>query len=209
MASANMNDGSLNAPIGDEAANTAGLGVVDAELVVCIANRPMIDDYPQLDHLRPLAKGEREHIVAHTSNHWRKVFNVFAKFLYELADARMASFSDWQSYRDQQLLQMDSKEALGFSSPQSFLSGPSRQSGSCVYIVAGKTYAAQLNILGLVWIDAYFAVHPTEPIVVSPYFDYRQLSNARIEQLVGLVNEIRARGADLSSNTIAPASLTG
>ncbi|MGH1370931.1 MAG: DUF6942 family protein [Cellvibrionaceae bacterium] len=203
MVSINDKDASLNEPKTDGTASVVGLGVADAELVICIANRPMIDDYPQLDHLRPLAAGELDHIVAHTSNHWRKVFNVFAKFLYSLANERMRAFSDWQSYRDQQLLQLGAKEALCFSAPESFSSGRGR-AGQTVFVIAGKTYATQLKVSGLVWLDAYFAVHPTEPIVVSPYLDYRQLSNARIDQLVGLVKQIRARSLPESESSPEP-----
>ncbi len=188
--------------------NTAviGLGGEDADIAICIANRPPIDDYPHLDHLRPLAAGELQHIVAHTSNHWRKVFNVFAKFLDQLADTRIASFPDWQSYRDQQLLQLGAREQLLFSAPE-FVAETADMAASKIYVIAGKTYAAELQISGLVWIDAYFAVHPTQPIIVSPYLDYRQLSNARIEQLVQLVKQIRARPVGSSSNlTLEPDS---
>lgn len=177
-----------------------GLGARQADIAICIANRPMIDHYPEIDHLQLLAAGELQHIVANTSNHWRKVFNVFSKFLYQLADSRVGQFPDWQSYRDQQLLQSGSRESLLFSPPSVSFdrnaadSGhPSGSLGSRVYIIAGKTYAAQLQIRGLVWLDAFFAIHPVAPIVVSPYLDYRQLSNARIEQLVELVKDVRAR----------------
>lgn len=177
-----------------------GLGAQQASIVICIANRPMIDHYPQIDHLQPLAAGELQHIVANTSNHWRKVFNVFSKFLYQLADSRIGQFPDWQTYRDQQLLQLGCSESLLFSPPSiSFdkvAGGGDQISGrldATIHIIAGKTYAAQLQLRGLIWLDAYFAIHPEAPIIVSPYLDYRQLSNARIEQLVGLVKHIRAR----------------
>lgn len=170
-----------------------GFGEPDSDIAICIANRPMFDGYPLLDHLQPLVKGELQHIVANTSNHWRKVFNVFAKFLYQLADARVHQFATWQDYRDQQLLQLGSRETLLFSPPNLVSACEASNGHQTIHIIAGKTYAAELNVEGLVWLDAYFAIHPTEPIIVSPYLDYRQLSNRRIDQLVQLVRQVRAR----------------
>jgi len=170
-----------------------GFGEKGCDIAVCIANRPVIDDYPQLDQLKPLAKGELQHIVANTSNHWRKVFNVFAKLLYQLADERMNPFPSWQSYRDQQLLQLGSREALLFSPPNVTSVNALPNDNQTIYIIAGKTYAAELKVPGLIWLDTYFAIHRVEPIIVSPYLDYRQLSNQRIEQLVQLVHQVRAR----------------
>ncbi len=164
-----------------------GLGDRRYGVAFCLTNRPMIDHYPQLDHLQPLAAGELSHIVSNTSNHWRKVFNVYAKFLYQLCAKRRSSFADWQSYRDQQLLQSNSGEALLFSPP------PTADGGGVIHIIAGKTYAAQLGIKRLHWLDQYFALHETAPLIVSPYLDYRQLSNKRIDRLVDLVTEVEAR----------------
>lgn len=53
-----------------------GLGSTSSSIKFYIANRPPLDDYPQMNELRDLAMGELAHIVRHTSNHWRKVFNV-------------------------------------------------------------------------------------------------------------------------------------
>lgn len=183
----------LNVRDSNPAVPLVGFGEPDSDIALCIANRPMLDDYPLLDHLKPLAKGELRHIVANTSNHWRKVFNVFAKFLYQLADARVHQFATWQDYRDQQLLQLGSRETLLFSPPNLASASEVSNGHQTIHIIAGKTYAAELNVEGLVWLDAYFAIHPTEPLIVSPYLDYRQLSNQRIDQLVQLVRQVRAR----------------
>lgn len=58
-----------------------GFGSKNAAVKIYIANRPPIDDYPYLRELRGLAAGEISHIVKNTSNHWRKAFNVYAKFV--------------------------------------------------------------------------------------------------------------------------------
>ena len=60
-----------------------GFGAAKATINFYIANRPPIDDYPAMNELRGLVDGEIAHIVKHTSNHWRKVFNVYAKLLFD------------------------------------------------------------------------------------------------------------------------------
>lgn len=158
-----------------------GLGDTDYCVAFCIANRPALDHYPTLDTLVPLAPGELSHIVANTSNHWRKLFSVYAKFIYQLGP--QPDWPErWQDYRDQRLLQPGSKTALLFNAPQ-----PER---GVLHIVAGKTYASQLNLAGLEWLDAHFAVNTQQRIVVSPYLDYRQLSNERITRLASIAHPL-------------------
>lgn len=173
---------------------TVGFGGEGFDIAIYIANRPPIDNYPQLNCLHGLAKGELEHIVANCSNHWRKVFNVYAKFLLALqkltqqttsekdtlVDA-LRNISRWQNYRDHQLLQIGSREALLFSPPD-------LTRANTVHIIAGKTYASELQIeVPLTWEDNYFAINRSCKLIVSPYLDYRQLSDLRIEQLANLV----------------------
>lgn len=174
-----------------------GFGGEDYCLAVYVANRPPIDDYPALDHLRGLAQGELDHIVRHTSNHWRKLFSVYAKFLYEMGEAGLweeaPQYSRWQDYRDQHLLQADSRAALLFSSPDFSPNRSSLKNSSlknCVHVVAGKTYASALGLdAELQWLDAHFAVIPEKRLIVCPYFDYRQLSNERITRLIAYIRE--------------------
>lgn len=169
----------------------AGFGSEDAELAIYLANRPPLDDYPLLDHVKPLLPGELAYIVANTSNHWRKVFNVYAKFLAALAWDGTVEAGTWQKYRDTGLLQSGCREALLFSSPV-FTQQLSCTEGcqNKISIVAGKTYAAQLALPTLTWLDAYFAINRDYKVIVSPYLDYRQLSNERIDRLAGLVREL-------------------
>ena len=158
-----------------------GLGDKNYRVAIYIANRPPIDEYPSLAELRPLLPGEVQHIVTHTSNHWRKLFNVAAKFRFELG---VNDAETWQDYRDNQLLQPGSDMALLFSAPTF-----SRRDG--IHIVAGKTYAADLGLTDLDWLDRFFAINRSQRLLVSPYLDYRQLSNQRISQLVDLVRELQ------------------
>jgi len=95
-----------------------GLGAENSAIKIYIANRPPFDDYLFLADLRGLVPGEISHIVKNTSNHWRKVFNVYAKFLFDFYtqhDARKINLAaSWQEYRDLLLFQANSHEALLF-----------------------------------------------------------------------------------------------
>lgn len=157
-----------------------GLGSRNSSINFYIANRPPIDSYPAMNELRGLAMGELTHIVKHTSNHWRKAFNVYAKLLFDWyqLQGRKNLPDTWQTYRDLELFQSHSKEALLFSAPQFGKDNPT------IHIIAGKTYAAHLNLPPLVWLDSYFAVNTEFHLIVAPYPDYRQLSNERIARLI-------------------------
>jgi hypothetical protein len=164
-----------------------------------IANRPPLDNYPALRELRGLASGELAHIVKHTSNHWRKVFNVYAKLLFDWyqLNKRPDLPHSWQVYRDQELFQSHSQEALLFSPPEFNLNAfttdtftaadSTADNTSAIHIIAGKTYAARLSLPPLVWLDTHFALNQQYRLIVAPYPDYRQLSNERIAQLIRLM----------------------
>lgn len=163
--------------------NLIGLGSHKSSINFYIANRPPLDDYPEINELRGLTMGELAHIVKHTSNHWRKAFNVYAKLLFDWY--QLQGHSDlpntWQDYRDLELFQSHSQEALLFSAPQL------DKNNYAIHIIAGKTYAAQLVLPPLVWLDAYFAINKDQRVIVAPYPDYRQLSNERIARLIELM----------------------
>ncbi len=161
-----------------------GLGCEKPEIRFYIANRPMIDHYPQLDHVQPLATGEIAHITKHTSNHWRKAFNVYAKFLFDwyLLQQRKNMPTSWQDYRDSELFQAHSRETLLFSAPDF-----KQKESNHFHIIAGKTYAATLQLPPLIWLDTSFSINKAHRLIVSPYPDYRQLSNMRIAQLIDIM----------------------
>lgn len=165
-----------------------GFGGTDFNMAIYIANRPDLDLYPDQTTLTPLKLGEIQYIGNNTSNHWRKVFNVSAKFLFQLYTEQesLGDFDSWQTFRDQSLFQKESQEALLFSPP-------TLSKSDVIHIVAGKTYAEQLELQNLIWLDKHFAVSATKRLIVCPYLDYRQLSNARIDTLVSLVQKLRKR----------------
>ena len=177
-----------------------GLGDLKGSCInVYIANRPPLDEYQFLDEIRPLREGEVAYIAQETGNHWRKIFNVFAKFIYALelstlkADQRKIEpvFKSWQAYRDEQLLQKGSSLRLVFTSPEL----QDAKKSNTIQIIMGKQYAIDLGFHedqheGMVRLDSDFVIWPDKKIIICPYFDYRQLSNIKIDRLVELVQSI-------------------
>jgi hypothetical protein len=174
-----------------------GFGIDEYQIAVYIANRPPISEYQQLDRLTPLTTGEIAHIGQHCGNGWRKVFNVYAKLLYALDKEQFnfASFAPtWQHYRDDFLLQPHSKTSLLFNAPQ-LIPITHNHNLNAVHIIMGKTYAKDLLSTGvfdieLIWLNNEFAINRSQRVIVCPYFDYRQLSNVKIERLAELIKEL-------------------
>jgi hypothetical protein len=194
-----------------------GLGCDDFLIAVYIGNRPSHESCSSLESISPLRSGEIKNIGDSCGNGWRKVFNVYAKFQFSLGTAIKtfdAGFSSWQEYRDRQLLQPGSQTALLFSPPnlnnqptkhgsslEAHPSAPTESKKnrnkevkhvSIIHIICGKGYAKQLldeNQLkaDFTWLDAEFAVDYQNNCFVCPYFDYRQLSNVKIERLIKLI----------------------
>lgn len=158
---------------------------------VFMANRPPLAEYQNVAETCALSFGEIARVTAETGNHWRKVFNVYAKFIYSLglvADNHdVLRYKTWQQYRDNKLLQADSQTQLHFDH-QGLSRVLANTDGGAVRIVMGKAFAERvLSNSQLTWLDTHFAINAELGIIVCPYFDYRQLSNARIEVLVSLV----------------------
>jgi hypothetical protein len=172
--------------------NDIGFGDKNFNFAVYIANRPNIPEYRDIDGVGVLVKGEINAINQACGNGWRKVFNVYAKLLYAL-DKESFDFSScassWQSYRDNYLLQMNSKTALLFSAPQF---SPHK---NVLHIICGKGHAKALISASkfntnLLWLDDEFAIDKKHKLIVCPYFDYRQLSNIKIERLANLIQSL-------------------
>ncbi len=162
-----------------------GIGNSCAKLQVFNANRPDLIEFNELNGIKPLVEGEIVHIVAQTSNHWRKIFNCFAKLVFQLNPKKYAS---WQELRDLHLLQSTSQQQLLFSSPDTqYIKKHSEK----IKLICGKQYFNQLNLaVPVSWVDAVFAVNSDLKLIVTPYFDYRQLTNQRIEQLTALIKQL-------------------
>lgn len=173
--------------------NNIGFGDNDFNFAVYIANKPNMLEYQRLYEVTSLVEGEINVINHACGNGWRKVFNVYAKLLYAL-DKKYFDYSDkattWQCYRDKYLLRAQSKTALLFSTPQLI---PNKE---IVHIICGKGHAKTLInnsklVANLVWLDDEFAIDSTNKLIVCPYFDYRQLSNIKIEYLADLLQSLK------------------
>lgn len=161
-----------------------GLGGISPALKMYIANRPVGARYTALAAYEPLLPDELHTIVANNSNHWRKAFNVFAKVLWQLnwCTSHQCTAKTWQNYRDSYLLQAHSREAMLFTPPVFSKAAETCSEENVVHWVVGKTYASTLMLPPLTWVDTQFAINESHRVIVSPYVDYRQLTNARIEQ---------------------------
>ncbi|MEH6448932.1 MAG: hypothetical protein V7765_09695 [Oleispira sp.] len=162
---------------------------------VYLANRPPLEDYLNVDVLDRLQSGEIKRIGTETGNHWRKIFNVYAKLIYCLAEKThhplLQQHIRWQDYRDQTLLQQGSGTELHLAS--SSISSSSVITDKWIHIVMGKSFSEGiLEGTALEWLDKDFAVNRPQKIIVCPYFDYRQLSNIKIQSLAELIISLRS-----------------
>jgi len=170
------------------AATNQGIGDPHFNVAVYIAKAPPMPQYQNLTNLSPLKKGQIDTINQACGNGWRKVFNVYAKVLFALPSEHYSFAKQavtWQTYRDELLLQANSKTALLFSPPQ-------LNDDNTLHIIAGRTHAKSLINQGLLditldWLDDEFAINEQHKLIVCPYFDYRQLSNIKIARLSQLV----------------------
>jgi len=164
-----------------------GIGDNRYKLAVYIGNRPPLAEYQTRSNLLPASEGELAMIGHKTGNHWRKIINIYAKLAYML---NPQAFPNWQTYRDNFLLTEASEQALLFNT--TMMSRPS----DTLNIICGKTHAiallnkSQVDVSSLNWLDQDFAINPALRLIVTPYFDYRQLSNAKLGKLVDIITSM-------------------
>ncbi|OUS31372.1 hypothetical protein A9Q98_02910 [Thalassotalea sp. 42_200_T64] len=173
----------------------SGLGEISAALKVYVDNRPPLEQYQSLATMKLMVADEIADIGRLTGNHWRKIFNVYAKLCFELAPKH---FHSWQELRDKSLLQKGSEQALLFNQA-SFINifNPANETKATdIHILMGRTYAAKLVqplplSQNLLWLDNDFAINPDKRLIICPYFDYRQLSNLKISYLIKLIKSLQ------------------
>ncbi|WP_394170065.1 DUF6942 family protein [Saccharospirillum alexandrii] len=157
----------------------SGLGDRSPLLVVCTPHRPPGIQSDRSKGVLPLVRNQLEQLTQAGGNHWRKIFNLYAKLLHGLTPLE----PDWQTCREQRLLQTDSACALVFE--QKWIPEPGQ-----LCIVMGQTYGRSLGWMAndqVLPAEHPFVQHPEQAVIVTPYFDYRQLSNARLTSLVQLI----------------------
>lgn len=162
-----------------------GLGDKNAKFRVYMGNKP--DLAFTMQGVMALSDGDIASISKANGNGWRKVFNVYAKLVYALGSdgpVNLDEYSSWQAFRDNRLLRRNSNTALMFC-PLNNGADP-----SVTHIVMGKQFALSHSWSNrLAWVDGVFACIPEKGVWVTPYFDYRQLTNARIIQLVEMLGK--------------------
>lgn len=160
-----------------------GLGDPTAWLTIHIGNEPVCPRGLGFSPLRPLDRGELAAWLTSNSNHWRKIFNITAKLMFKLDNHTQTS---WQEYRDEKLLQPNSGCALVFGPPNN------AEERKQVQLITGKQYAESMGLLNLsTELQPGFFHQSGSNLIVTPYFDYRQLSNIKVDYLVSLIQEIR------------------
>lgn len=178
--------------------HNSGFGDEQANFRVYLTAPPPMEAYQQLTGMQPLQQGNIDQIYRHCGNGWRKIFNVYAKLLFTLSPTAFPypqAADSWQQFRDQQLLQRGSATALLFSSPML------HPAESTLHVIAGRTLAKQLLAQGLSadlhWLSAEFAVDPGRKLLVTPFFDYRQLNNEKIGVAAALLQLLAQQESDL------------
>ena len=168
-----------------------GLGDPQAFIRVFIQNIPDMLPWSQIEQIVSLSEKEIAAIGQECGNGWRKVFNVYAKWLFAMRYIKgfelrvpLGNADTWQDYRDNTLLQARSATSLLFSKPS-----PINCPNDRLNIIMGKTYAKSCD-LTLEWLDHEFAYQKELNILVCPYFDYRQLSNSKIIQLCEYIEQL-------------------
>lgn len=164
----------------------AGLGGIRSSsrfgLCLYLPHRPDMPEYAQLQHIRLLKSGDIAAIINSCGNHWRKIFVIFAK----LACAIDSRGLDWKHYMNEHLLQASGQEQLLFVSADFCLDDADAR---MIHLVSGKACAESFARLpACASISEDFSINGAGNVVITPYFDYRQLSNAKIEYLLGLLN---------------------
>jgi hypothetical protein len=173
------------------ASTQIGIGNPNASIKVYIQNRPPLPNYDDLAIVEALEGGDIATIAQQIGNHWRKIFNVYAKIIFELD---VKPFDSWQTLRDNNLLQLGSDQCLMFS-PLSISQLPTQ----AIHIIMGKGYASHLDLSQhCLWLSPDFAINTSLKLIICPYFDYRQLSNIKIIQLVKLVRSLQANSESLA-----------
>lgn len=138
------------------------LGSSCARLVLYLPHRP--EGLEGFQHA-PSAQA----IIAANSNHWRKIITLLAK-------VACPSASDWRRFRDEQLF---AETALCFS--------PELRPEECWHWIAGQANLQRFTgfecLPPALGDDPVIAVDASRKLLLSPYPDYRQLSNARVVRI--------------------------
>ena len=159
------------------------LGEAHAALTVCVEHQPRWPEPAFASGRSTLYPGELAKLVDANSNHWRKIFNVYAKLLYAL---RPDAATDWRALREQQLFQPGQQHGLRMGS--TLAEEVNQRAG--LSLIAGKQYANALGLLNQATsLAPGIFLHDDRACLITPYFDYRALSDANITRLAQIITE--------------------
>ncbi|EAR11044.1 DUF6942 family protein [Reinekea blandensis] len=159
------------------------LGEPQATLTVCVEHQPRWPEPAFASGRSTLFPGELAILVGANSNHWRKIFNVYAKLLCAL---KPDAATDWRALRDQQLFQPGQQHGLRMGS----IVAENINENTGLTLIAGKQYADALGLLSQATsLAPGIFVHDHANCLITPYFDYRALSDASIARLAQIMTE--------------------
>ena len=159
-----------------------GFGSKKPRWVLHIANRPELEEF-QHDVYKTLSNGEAAEIITVTSNHWRKAFSIMAKISFALFETGCDS---WQEYRDTKLLTKEGFEAIDFEPYQA-------STDSQLALICGFGYAEQqVDLQRLIphIKHSKLLIDEDKNFIVTPYFDWRQLTNEILASLVAVMESV-------------------
>ncbi|NVJ61702.1 MAG: hypothetical protein HWE27_15010 [Gammaproteobacteria bacterium] len=192
--------------------NCRSVGIESASLVLFVPHRPTAFNFHSDRKTQALDQKAMSHFLLHCDNHWKKIINCFAKISYDLYGQ---SFESWQSYRDTRLLTKNSQEQILFPDIDGHFPERRRQNTSIaseffysdhdepigtsnkkVELISGLVTARKLSIDLDSWdrtAEFFFRSDDSgNPYhIVTPYFDYRQLSNQKINRLLNLLTHLK------------------
>ncbi len=184
----------------------AGLGCSNARLYLYTPHRPPLGEYTKLTSFRPAQLGECSHIIRETGNHWRKIFSIFAKFTQALYYPGLT----WQAVRDHYLFTESSAVAIVWQNGKANRSSHLVNNGypepvqKTVHLIGGQAFAESFDRkwAAPVTIGEQQKIIVSEEeeglVVLSPYLDYRQFTNAMIADLLPVLQ------SRLATEPVAP-----
>jgi len=160
-----------------------GFGNPSARLRFVVENPPPMSQYQNLSTVLPLSTQQRVLIEQECGNHWKKIFACLAKISHPIFGQINGT---WQDYRQEHLLRSGGNEALLFHHKGLGLSDLLAKPNQ-VTLIMGKRLSQLLAIDDSPCEKGDFFEVADTSVLITPYPDYRQLSNVKIDRLITLI----------------------
>jgi hypothetical protein len=179
---------------------TLKIGCGSPKYIVYCENQPNLDYLGRSNSIGELYIGQSvseislSSIIEHNGNHWRKIFNIYAKIGWALTPNQATT---WQEYRDQVLLTNGSSTQLvmGASLDICIINA----FPNATHLVMGKQYFKsfldstsrnKFEPINLQILDVNAFKFQSSYIINTPYFDYRQFNNCLIDSHVNCCTQL-------------------